>query len=53
MPHASEILFTWNEERLAPGTVVEIEDDTLRDGLQASFIRLIVDLIEPEIVAKP
>src|SRR5215467_11915179 len=39
MPDASEILFSWNEERLAAGTVVEIEDDTLRDGLQASFIR--------------
>jgi hypothetical protein len=41
MPDASEILFTWNEERLVAGAVVEIEDDTLRDGLQASFIRLI------------
>lgn len=39
MPDASEVLFTWNEERLGQGTVVEIEDDTLRDGLQASFIK--------------
>jgi isopropylmalate/homocitrate/citramalate synthase len=39
MPTASEILFTWNDKPLGNGTPIEIEDDTLRDGLQASFIR--------------
>jgi isopropylmalate/homocitrate/citramalate synthase len=39
MPDVREILFTWNEERLGETAAVEIEDDTLRDGLQASFIR--------------
>ncbi|MFI9422205.1 LeuA family protein [Streptomyces achromogenes] len=38
MSNIGDILFTWNE-RLPAGTSVEIEDDTLRDGLQASFIR--------------
>lgn len=39
MPDTREILFTWNERRLPEQVAVEIEDDTLRDGLQASFIR--------------
>lgn len=38
MSNIGEILFTWNK-RLESDHVVEIEDDTLRDGLQASFIR--------------
>lgn len=39
MPAASEVLFTWNDKPLGSGTPTEIEDDTLRDGLQGSFIR--------------
>ena len=36
---AGEILFTWNERPRGIRPQIEIEDDTLRDGLQASFIR--------------
>ncbi|MBZ4015238.1 hypothetical protein CCS38_05660 [Streptomyces purpurogeneiscleroticus] len=39
MSNIGEILFTWNDRLPGDRMSVEIEDDTLRDGLQASFIR--------------